>query len=88
MLRRDIFCKNPEAKLRGTVAFLFCDCIHCICCIYKIRFLRFRDFIHEQVFDAVEFYLEWTHGDVAGCGGVDSERLAARTHGAFDYVDE
>lgn len=54
----------------------------------KTEFSKFRDFIHEQVFDAVEFYLEWTDGDVAGCGGVDSERLTARTHGAFDYVDE
>ena len=46
MLRRDIFCKNPEAELRGTVDFLFGDCIYSIYCIYKIRFLRFRDFIH------------------------------------------
>ena len=23
MLRRDIFCKNPEAKLRGTVDFFY-----------------------------------------------------------------
>ena len=80
MLRRDIFCKNPEAKLRGTVDFLFGDCIHCITTYIKTEFSKFRDFIHEQVFDAVELYLEWTDGDVAGCGGVDSERLAARTH--------
>ena len=38
MLRRDIFCKNPEAKLRGTVAFLFGDCI------YKNRIFKILGF--------------------------------------------
>ena len=44
MLRRDIFCKNPEAKLRGTVDFLFGDCIHCIYCIYKNRIFKISGF--------------------------------------------
>ena len=41
MLRRDIFCKNPEAKLRGTVDFLFGDYIHCI---YKNRIFKISGF--------------------------------------------
>ena len=41
MLRRDIFCKNPEAKLRGTVDFLFGDCIHCI---YENRIFKISGF--------------------------------------------
>ena len=94
MWRRDIFYKSPEAKLRGTVAFLFGavfifgGCIYCIYCIYKIRFSDFGDFFHEERFKAVELYLEGTDGDVAGGGGVNCQGLAARTHGAFDYVDE
>ena len=50
------------------------------------RFLGFWDFRHEQRFKAVELYLEGTDGDIAGGGGVDCQGLAARTHGAFNYV--
>ena len=46
MLRRDIFFKNPEAKLRGTVAFLFGDCMHCISAYIKTEFSKFWDFLH------------------------------------------
>lgn len=61
MLRRGIFYKSPEAKLRGTVAFylwsgrgfLFGGCIYCIYCICKIGFSDFWDFFHEEGFQAV-----------------------------------
>lgn len=43
MLRRDIFCKNPEAKLRGTVAFYLATAYTAY---IKTEFSKFWDFLH------------------------------------------